>query len=162
MFLLFPCLGTILVASCPVSCQPSFSPAPSSGSIVAASSHLYSRSSTTPTLFCAAGPAPSPSKLGPGMRSSLSAVSRPARLRTPSLAGRGRPQGLHPSGPAATKQVSFSDLLVSSPSSLCRHEMVPERFSYPARRFLHARDRRRLHSLHRRGTRPVDGHRHRG
>jgi hypothetical protein len=35
----------------------------------------------------------------------------------------------------------------------------PEPFSYPARRFLHARDRWSLHSLHRRGTRIVNGHR---
>jgi hypothetical protein len=31
---------------------------------------------------------------------------------------RGRPPGSHPGGPAATKRVSFSDLLVSSPSPL--------------------------------------------
>ncbi len=43
-----------------------------------------------------------------------------------------------------------------------RHETVPEPFSYPAMRFLHAQDRRRHHRCHRRGTRPVNGHRHRG
>jgi hypothetical protein len=32
------------------------------------------------------------------------------------------------------------------------HKTVPEPFSYLARRCLHARDHRRLHSLHRRGT----------
>ncbi len=42
------------------------------------------------------------------------------------------------------------------------HETVPEPFSYLARRFLHDRDRRRHHRCHRRGTRPVNGHRHKG
>jgi hypothetical protein len=42
------------------------------------------------------------------------------------------------------------------------HEMVPEPFSYPARRFLHARDRRRHHRCHRHSTSPVNGHCHRG
>jgi hypothetical protein len=72
---------------------------------------------------------------------------------------RGRPLGLRPGGPAATKRVSFSDPLVFHLLLLWRrHVMVPEPFSYLARRFLHTRDRRRLHSLHRRGTRPVNGH----
>ncbi len=39
------------------------------------------------------------------------------------------------------------------------HVTVPEPFSYLARRFLHARDQRCLHSLHRRGTSLVNGHR---
>jgi hypothetical protein len=69
MFLLFPCLGTILAPSCPASCQPSFSPSPSSGSIVAASSYLSSRFTTAPTLFCATDLAPSLSEFGPGTRS---------------------------------------------------------------------------------------------
>ncbi len=43
-----------------------------------------------------------------------------------------------------------------------RHATVPEPFSYPARRVLHVLDWRRLHSLHKRGTRPVSGHRPRG
>ncbi len=66
------------------------------------------------------------------------------------------------SNPAATKRVSFLDPLVSSPSSLALPQMVPEPFSYPARRFLHARDQQRLHSLHRHGTCPVNGHCPRG
>jgi hypothetical protein len=74
----------------------------------------------------------------------------------------GRPPGLHPGSPAATKRVSFSEPLVSSPSLLALHEMVPEPFSYLTRRFLLARDRRRHHRCHRRGTCPVNGHRHRG
>jgi hypothetical protein len=43
-----------------------------------------------------------------------------------------------------------------------RHVTVPEPFSYPARRFLYARDRRLLHSLHRHGTHLINGHRPRG
>jgi hypothetical protein len=43
-----------------------------------------------------------------------------------------------------------------------RHETVPEPFSHPARRFLHARDWWRLLRCHRHGTRPVNGHRPRG
>jgi transposase InsO family protein len=72
-----------------------------------------------------------------------------------------RPPGPHPGGPAATKQVSFSDpflhILIRR-----RHETVPEPFSYPARRFLHTRDWQCHHRCHRRGTHPVNGHRHRG
>ncbi len=85
MFLLFLCLGTILVTSCPASCQLSSSPPPSSGSVMTASSHLSSCSTTAPTLFWAVDPAPLPSESGPWTRSSPSAASRPARLRTPSL-----------------------------------------------------------------------------
>ncbi len=39
------------------------------------------------------------------------------------------------------------------------HKTVPELFSYPTRRFLLTGDQRRLHSLHRSSTRPVNGHR---
>jgi hypothetical protein len=55
-------------------------------------------------------------------------------------------------------------LWIPQPSPLLRrrHETVPEPFSYLARRFLHTRDRWRLHSLYRRGTCPVNGHRPRG
>ncbi len=42
------------------------------------------------------------------------------------------------------------------------HETVQEPFSYLARRFLHLLDWRHLHSLNRRGTRPVNGHHPRG
>jgi hypothetical protein len=73
---------------------------------------------------------------------------------------RGRPPGSRPGGLATTKWVSFSDPLVSSPSPSLA--LVPKLFSYPARRFLHARDRRRLRRIHRRSIRPVSGHRPRG
>ncbi len=43
-----------------------------------------------------------------------------------------------------------------------RHATVPEPFSYQARRFLHTQDRRRLHSLYKRGTQPISRHRPRG
>jgi hypothetical protein len=39
------------------------------------------------------------------------------------------------------------------------HATVPESFFYPARRFLHAQNLHGLHSLHRRNTCPVSGHR---
>jgi hypothetical protein len=84
----FPCPGTIPAPSCPVCCQPGCSPAPSFGSIVAASFHLCSRSTKAPTLFCTVDPAPSPSELGQGTRLSPSTASRPAQLQTPSLAAR--------------------------------------------------------------------------
>jgi hypothetical protein len=109
-----------------------------------------------------AGPALSPSESGPGTRSSPSAASRPARPRTPRLAA----------------YVAAADRLVRTEAALPQpsgsrfqtpwflhlpfrrhHETVLEPFSYPARRFLHAR---RLHRCHRHSTHPVNGHRQRG
>jgi hypothetical protein len=119
MFLLLLCLGTILVPTCPASCQPSCSPPPSSGSVGAASFHPFSRSTTAPTWFYAAAPAPSPSKSGRGTRWSPSKRLKActAADATPgSPPRRGRQPGPRPGGPAATKQV-FSDPLVSPPSS---------------------------------------------
>jgi hypothetical protein len=119
-----------------------------------------------PTQSCAAAPAPSPSESDHGTRWSPSAALRPARQQAPRLAARvtaADRQARTPGGPAATKQVSFSDPLVSSPSSSWRrHATVPEPFSYPVRRFLCARDQQRRHSYHRRGTHPVNGHCPRG
>jgi hypothetical protein len=86
MFQFLPCLGTILASSCPASCQPSSSPPPLSESIVAVSSHLSSHSTMAPTPFCATDPALLPSESGPRERSSPAAASRPAWLRTLSLA----------------------------------------------------------------------------
>jgi hypothetical protein len=43
-----------------------------------------------------------------------------------------------------------------------RHGTVLELFSYPARRFLHTQDQRRLHSLHKHGTCPISKHRPKG
>jgi hypothetical protein len=165
MFLLFLCLGTILAPSCRTSCQATSSPPPSSESVGAASSHPFSRSMTAPTLSCAADPAPSPSESGPGTRSSPSAASRLARPRTPRLAARVtsadrwvRTQAVLPQPSGSLFQTHW---FLHLPFQR-RHEMVPEPFSYPARRFLHAWDRRRLHRCHRRGTCPVNRHHQRG
>jgi hypothetical protein len=165
MLLLFPCPGTILAPSCQTSCQPTSSPPPSSGSGAAASSHPFTRSTTAPTPSSAAGSAPSPSEWGPGTRSSPSAASRLVRPRTPRLAARDAAAGRRVRTQATSPPPSGSRFqtrwyLHLPPGR--RHETVPEPFSYPARRFLHARDRRRLHRCHRRGTRPVNGHRPRG
>jgi hypothetical protein len=139
--------------------------APSSGSIGTASSHLFSSSTMAPTPSCAASPAPSPSESGPGTRSSPSATSRLARPRTPRLAARVvaadcrvRTQAVLPQPSGSRFQTCW---FLHLPLRL-RHETVPEPFSYPARRFLNARDRRRHHLCHRRGTCPINGHRHRG
>ncbi len=58
-----------------------------------------------------------------GSRDEVIAVSHlKARTAADAMPGsprrRGRPPGLHPGGPAATKRVSFLDPLVSSPSPL--------------------------------------------
>jgi hypothetical protein len=163
-FLLFLFLGTILVPSCPASCQPSSSPPPLSGSVMAAWSHLSSRSMTAPMPFCAVAPAPSPSKSGHRTRSSPSAASRPVRQQTSSLAARVT---------AADCWVRALAVLQPSGSRFQTHwylhltfhrrlETVLEPFSYPARRFLQSRDQRRHHRFHRRGTHPVNRHCHRG
>jgi hypothetical protein len=165
MFLLFNCPGTIIVPSCGTSCQATSSPPPSSGSVGAASSHPFTRSTTAPTPSYAAGSAPSPSEWGPETRSSPSAASRPAWPRMPRLAAcvaaaghRIRTQATLP--PPSGSRFQTRWFLHLPPQR--RHETVLEPFSYPARRFLHAWDRRRLHRCHRRGTRPINGHRPRG
>ncbi len=139
---------------------------PSSGSIEAAWFHPFSRSTTAPTRSCAASPAPSPSESGCGTRWLPSAALRLAWLRTPCLAAhvaaadhRARAQAVSPQPSGSCSQTRWS---LHLPLPRRRHMTVPEPFSYPARRFLHAQDRRRLHSLHRRGTRLVNGHRPRG
>jgi hypothetical protein len=114
MFLLLLCLGTILA----LSCQPSCSPPPSSGSVEAAWFHLFSRSTMAPTRFCGVAPTPSPSESGHGTRWLPSAALRLARPRMQRLAARvATADRSRPGGLAATKRVSFSDPLVSSPSS---------------------------------------------
>jgi hypothetical protein len=161
MFLLLLCLGTFLAPICPASCQPSYSPLPSSVFVEVAWFHPFSCSTMAPTQSCAAAPTPSPSESGRGTRWSLSAASRLARPRTPLLAA---------CVTAADCQVRTQAAL-PQPSRSCfqtrwflhlffrrRHETVQEPFSYPARRFLHVWDRRRHHRCHRRGTCPVNGH----
>jgi hypothetical protein len=161
MFLLLLCLGTILAPSCPASCQPSWSPPPSSGFVGAAWFHPFSRSTTAPMRFCAVAPAPSPSESGRGTRWLPSAALRLARLRMQRLAAcvaaadhRDRAQEVlpQPSGSRSQTRWSLHLLLLR-----CHYETVPEPFSYPARRFFHTRDRRRHHRCHRCGTRPVKG-----
>jgi hypothetical protein len=159
MFLLSLCLGTILAPSCQESCQLSSSLPPSSESVGAAWSHLSSRSYDGPYAILRRCPAPSPSESGPGTRSLPSATSRPARPRPPSLADRWvHAQAALPQPSGSRSQTRwFLHLPLRR-----RHETVPEPFSYPVRRFLHAWDRWRHHRLHRCGTRPVNGPRHRG
>ncbi len=74
-----------------------------------------------------------------------------------------RPPGSYPGCPAATKRSHFKTRCYLHLPLLWRSlATVPEPFSYPARRFLHAWNRWHLYSLHRHGTRPVNGHRPRG
>ncbi len=137
------------------------------GSVGAAWFHPFSRSMTAPTRFCAVAPSPSPSESGRGTRWLPSAALRLAWPRTPHLAARvaaadrrARTQAVlpQPSGSRSQTRWSLHLLLLRR----C-HMMVLEPFSYPARRFLHARDQWRLHSLHRRvpvsstGTAPEVG-----
>jgi hypothetical protein len=68
MFLLLPCLGTILAPTCPASCQLSCSLPPLSGSVGAAWFHPFSRSTTSPMRSCAAAHDSSPSEPGRGGR----------------------------------------------------------------------------------------------
>jgi hypothetical protein len=147
------------------SVQPSSSPPPSSGSVVAAWSHLSNHSTKAPTPFCPMALAPSPSKLGHGTRSSPSAASSPVRLRMLSLAARVATADCWVCAQVALPQPSRSCFqarwYLHLPLRRCL-ETVPEPFSYLARRFLHAQDWRRHHRFHRSGTRPVNGHRHRG
>jgi hypothetical protein len=141
MFLLFLCPGTILAPSCPASYQASSSPPPSSGSFGAASSQHFSRSMKAPTLFCAR-PRSSPSESGPGTRSSPSAALRLARPRTLHLAAR----------------VAAADHRVRDQAVLPQ----PRGSRFQAHWFLHLPDWWHHQRCHRRGTRPVNGHRRRG
>jgi hypothetical protein len=111
-------------------------------------------------------PPPSPSKSGSGKRWSTSAALRPARQQMPRLAARhaaadcrahAQAIRLQPSGSCFQTRWSLHLLLLRR-----RLKTVLEPFSYRARRFLHARDRWRLHRLHRRGTCPTNGHSPRG
>ncbi len=118
MFLPFLCLGTVLALSCRTSCQATSSPPPCLGP-----SELRHPTSTAALRRPLRRPAP-PARsftIRVGSQDEVIAVSHlkacMAADATPgSLCCRGRPPGSHPSGPAATKWVSFSDLLVSSPS----------------------------------------------
>jgi hypothetical protein len=164
MFLLFLCLGTILAPSCLASCQQSSSLPPSSGSVVAASLNPFSRSTTS-------------------LRRSapwIPLLHHPSRVLRRGHR-RQQPQGLHSWRRRAWQPVSLQQTagfaprqgschsqvgLIFRPSGFFTfpsgHKTVPELFSYLARMFLHDWDWRSHHRLHRHGTRPVNGHRHRG
>ncbi len=118
-----------------------------------------------PYTLLRSGPRSFTIRVGSRDEASPSAASRPARPRTPRLAARVA---------AADRRVRIQEVLPQPSGSRFqtrwflhlplqrRHETVPEPFSYPARRFLHAQDRRRLHRCHRRGTCPVNEYRQRG
>jgi hypothetical protein len=156
IFLLFLCPGTILAPSYQASCQASSSLPPLSGSVGAASSRPFNRSTMAPTLSCGAHPAPSPSESGPGTRLSPSAASRLARLWTPRLAAPVTTADRWVHTQAVLPQPSWPRIqtcwFLQALLRRC-HETVPEPFSYPAR--CH-------HRCYRRGTHPINGHRHRG
>ncbi len=165
MFLLFLCLGTILAPSYPASCQPSYSLPPSSGSVVAVSFHLFSRSTTAPVPFCTVAPAPSPSESGQEMRSLLSATSRPAWQQTPRLAAcnatadhwvRARRSCRNQAG-LIFRRAGIYTFFPGTASKRSGTVFLPGEEV-----FAHLGPQQRLHSLHRRCTRPINGHRQRG
>jgi hypothetical protein len=162
MLLFILCPGTIPVPACPASYRPSSSPPAWSGSAVAAPSRRYSRCMTAPTPSSAAAAAPSPSGSGNETRSSPSAAWRPALPRTPRPAAhtaaadrRASAQANPPRPNGWRSNIRWSLIL----QQWRRRETVPEPFSYPARRFLHAWDRRRHQRLHSSGIRRASGHR---
>ncbi len=140
--------------------------APLFGPVGVAWFHPFSPSTKAAMRSCIVAPTSSPSETGCGMRWSLSAVFRLAQLRTPRLAAcvtavdcRACAQAVLPQPSRSSFQTRwFLYFLLHR----CRHETVLEPFSYPARRFLHVWDWQCLHSLHRRGTRPITGHGPRG
>ncbi len=93
--------------------------------------------------------------------SSLKACTA-ADAKPGSLCHLGRPPGSHPGGTPTTKQVSFSDLLASSPSFLVPPRDGPGTVFLPGEEVFACLRPAVLYSLHRRDTRPVNGHRHRG
>ncbi len=102
-------------------------------------------------------PAPSPSESSPGTRSSPSPASRPARLRTPSLAACVAAADRRVRAQAALPQPSGSHFHTCWSLHLLlwrSHETVPEPFSYPASKFLHTQDQDQP-CLHKRSTHPT-------
>jgi hypothetical protein len=150
--------------------QPSELPAEllsafSSESVRAAWFHPFSRSTTAPTRF---SPRPLSFTIRVGSRDEVVAISRlkacTAVDATPgSPCCRGRLPGSRPGSLAATKRVSFSDPLVSSPSSpLAPPRDGPGTVFLPGEEVFARPGPGCLHSLHRLGTRLVNGHRPRG
>jgi hypothetical protein len=159
MFWLLLCPGTILEPSCLASCHPSCSPPPLSGPL--------GQHHSTPSAAIRRplrGSAPQPPRsftiqvAGQGCAISRLKACTAADTMPGSLRCRGRLPGSCPGGPAATKRVSFSDLLVSSPSSSpALPQNSPGTVFLSGEEVLHVRDRRRFHSLHRCGTCPSTG-----
>ena len=161
MLLFTLCPGTIPAPTpaCPASCRPSSSPPPWSGSAAAAPCRRCGRCTTAPTPSSAAAAAPSLSGSGRETRSSPLAALRRTRPRTPRPAVRVTAADRRASAQAVPPRPSVCRS--HTPWSLHlqrrRRETVPEPFSYPARRFLHARDRRRHQRLHSSGIRRASG-----
>jgi hypothetical protein len=73
------------------------------------------------------------------------------------------PPGVSSDNDPATTAADPVDYEEMAPEQHCCPETQQDSpGTYPARRFLHAWDRRHHHRCHRRGTRPVNGYRHRG
>jgi hypothetical protein len=132
---------------------------PSSGCAEAASSRL----STAPRPSCGVDPAPSPSGLGRGMRSSPSAASRPKQKQTPHLAVRDAVDDCRASAQAVPPPPSGSCFhtcwFLRLPLLRRCQAMVQKQFFLSGTGFLDALDQRRHPSLHSRGTCTVSGHR---
>ncbi len=135
------------------------SPPPSYGSVGTTSAALQQ---PLPTRSCAMAPAPSPSESGRRTRWLPSAALRLAQPRTPPLAApvaaadcRARTQAVLPQPSESRFQTRWFLCLLLHRR---RHATVRKPYSYPAKRFLHTRDRWHLHSLHKHGTGPVSEH----
>jgi hypothetical protein len=123
MFLLLLCLGTILAPTFPVSCQLSCSlPA----ELLSALLVWVRRGGLVPPLqplyngpYAVMRHSPRSFTIRDGSQDEVVTVSRlKACMATPgSPRRRSRPPGSRPSSLAATKRISFSNQLVSSPSS---------------------------------------------
>jgi hypothetical protein len=112
------------------------------------------------TVICRSGRSFS---LQVGSRKEIVAVSRlKACTAAPSSPRhRGQPPGKRPGAPPRPSGCRFHIPWPLDLQSRRRHKTVPEPFSYPAQRFLHAWDRRCHHCLHISGIRRVSGHCHR-
>jgi hypothetical protein len=165
MFLLLLCLGTILAHSCPASCQPSCSPPPlvwvRCGGVIPPLQPLYDG----PYAVLRHGPRSFTIRVGSW--DEVIAISRlMAYMAADSMPGspcrRGRPPGSRSGGPATTKRVSFADPLLSLPSFPKPPQNGPGTIFLPGKEVFARPDQWHLHSLHRHGTRPVNGYRPRG
>jgi hypothetical protein len=160
MLLLFLCPGTIRVASCPASSQLISSVPALFGSGVAAWSPpplhaLYNE----PYAVLRWGPHAFTLHVGQWEEiiavsclktcSAVDTIPGSPRLcgRPPGPGAAAMPAAAHPGGPAATKRVSISDLLVSSPLQQPRIRPGTD-FLQPHGEVLHNLGRQLLHGLH--------------